>query len=138
MGKEVSILTFLGLNSLLDIKKKEISLWLTGFYGLAGILVSLQEGRSLWGILTAFGIGISFLCLAMLTKGSVGMGDGLILIALGTMMDWNELLAVVLMGLLCCAGCSLFSLIILHRGRKEELPFIPFVLLGYVGGLFLW
>lgn len=66
------------------------------------------------------------------------MGDGLILIALGTMMDWNELLAVVLMGLLCCAGCSLFSLIILHRGRKEELPFIPFVLLGYVGGLFLW
>lgn len=45
MGKEISILAFLGLNSLLDIKKKEISLWLTGFYGLAGILVSLQEEK---------------------------------------------------------------------------------------------
>ena len=76
--------------------------------------------------------------LGILTKGAVGIGDVLILLTLGTMMEPEKFLAVFFMGLLGCSAVSLIMLLVAQDAGKSELPFVPFVLLGYVGGLLLW
>ena len=138
MFTEVVILVFLATNSWLDIKKKEISLITVGIFGITGILLSLSQRGFSWDYLIPAAIGTAIVGLGILTKGAVGIGDGLILLTLGTIMEPEKFLAVFFMGLLGCSAVSLIMLLVAQNAGKSELPFIPFVLLGYVGGLLLW
>lgn len=80
-------------------------------------------------------IGTALIALSVVSKGAVGMGDGLVLAALGTVLTFGELLGVFMMGLLCCSVWGIILLILPRTGRKTEIPFVPFLLLGYIGGL---
>lgn len=138
MINEVFTLVFLGINSWFDMKKKEISLAAVGIFGLLGLLISLHDGGLSWDFLIPAGISGGVIGLSIVTGGAVGMGDGLVLMALATMLRSGKFMAVLFMGLLSCAVCSLVLLLVFRKGRDWEIPFIPFVLLGYVGGLILW
>lgn len=138
MFTEVFVLAFLGINSWLDIKKKEISLVIIGIFGITGVVLSLWQKGFTWDYLVPAAIGAGMVGLGILTKGAVGIGDGLLLMALGTMLDAGKFLAVFFMGLLGCSAVSLILLLTLQNTGKSELPFVPFLLLGYVGGLALW
>ena len=135
--KEIGTLFFLGLNACIDIRKKQISLVITGIYALAGIIWSLSHGRELWQILFSMGIGLFFLAISMITKGAFGVGDGLLLLALGTVLDGQELLMTACIGLFASAILAAVFLVVRKKGRKEEIPFVPFLLLGYLGGFYL-
>ena len=138
MFTEVFVLTFLGINSWLDIKKREISLVTIGIFGITGLILSLSQKGFSWDCLIPVAIGAGIVGLGILTKGAVGIGDGLLLMALGTMLDAGKFLAVFFMGVLGCSAVSLIFLLVLKNAGKSELPFVPFLLLGYVGGLVLW
>ena len=88
-----------------------------------------------WEWIGAVGFGTALIALSVVSKGAVGMGDGLVLAALGTVLTFGELLGVFMMGLLCCSVWGIILLILPRTGRKTEIPFVPFLLLGYIGGL---
>lgn len=134
---EISTLCFLIYSSWKDLKKREISLWLTGIYGALGILLCLIQKRPFTDLLVPFGIGVLILFFSILTKGEVGMGDGWILLALGFTLDMELYLKTVCIGMLLAAAWSGVLLIICRKNRKTEIPLVPFLLLGYAGGLFL-
>ena len=128
-------LVFLAFSSLMDIRKKEISLPFTLLYGLAGLICSIRTARNLTDYLIPFGTGIFILAFSILTRGQVGMGDGWILLSLGCMLPTERYIRMVCNGMLLAAGCSGVMLILFHKNRKTEIPLVPFLLAGYIGGL---
>lgn len=134
--ESVILLTMLGVHAAEDIKTRRITLSFLLVFGLAGLAVQLycrdMDFASI-GLGTAVGIGI--LLLSILTRGSIGMGDGLVFCVTGIYLGGNRNLELLFVSLLYA---GLFSLFLLVKGkgavkkRKKEIPFLPFVFLGYV------
>ena len=136
--KEICILAFLGWNAWTDIKKRRILLIPTAGAILSGIIFSVWRQESVWSMMAAVFTGIFFCFLSVATRGSLGMGDGLIILALGMWIGGMELLISVLSALLGSWVWSAVLLTVFHRGRKSEITFVPFLLAGYAGGVLLW
>ena len=136
--KEICVLSFLAWNTWTDIRRKQISLSVTAFFGAAGLVMAVYRGQISWEVLISFAIGGIFLALGILTGGAVGMGDGWILLALGTVLTLKEYLTVLLTGMFCCAGWAVFLLMFRRSGKETEIPFVPFLFLGYLGGVWIW
>ena len=80
---------------------------------------------------------MALLVLGRIFQGSIGYGDGLVLIDTGILLgapDNLELFftALFFAGIFALVGCVFF-----HKKRKDTFPFVPFLLIAYVGML-LW
>ena len=128
-------LIFLLFSSLLDIRKREISIPVTLMFVLAGVAYSIKTGRTMTDYLIPAAIGIFILACSILTRGQVGMGDGWLLMALGCMMRMESYIQMACIGMLLAAACSGVLLLVFRKSRKTEIPLVPFLLLGYVGGM---
>ena len=137
MVKELCVLGLLGTNAWLDIKKREISLAVTGIFAVIGILLAVREGSLEWQYLAAAGIGLLFLGISGLTGGKLGMGDGFMILAMGTLLSMEQLLTVLMLGMLSCACYAGLLLLVFRKNRNTRIPFVPFLLVGYIGGLLL-
>lgn len=84
--------------------------------------------KRLWGILP----GVAVLAFSYLSRGSIGKGDGYLLCAGGAALGLQNSTAVLLYGLMS-AGVTAGVLLALRKVRKNtELPFVPFLLLGFL------
>lgn len=122
----------------MDLKKREISLVSAGIFAVAGIFGAWYQGKIGWQYAAAVAVGLIFLAISFMTKGELGMGDSLLIIALGTMLSLEELVMVLMMAM---AGCTVYAGVLLlgfRKNRKTQIPFVPFLLLGYTGGLLMW
>ena len=128
-------LIFLLFSSFLDIRKREISIPVTLMFGLAGVAYSIKTGITMTDYLIPAAIGIFILACSILTRGQVGMGDGWLLMALGCMMRMESYIQMACIGMLLAAACSGVLLLVFRKSRKTEIPLVPFLLLGYVGGM---
>ena len=104
-------------------------------FGLAGVAYSIKTGRTMTDYLIPAAIGIFILACSILTRGQVGMGDGWLLMALGCMMRMESYIQMACIGMLLAAACSGVLLLVFRKSRKTEIPLVPFLLLGYVGGM---
>ena len=82
--------------------------------------------------LLSMGVGGVVAVMSVLSRGKMGMGDGLLILAMGSVLSVGELLALLLCGIY--AG---LQLCVFKKKRDEEIPFAPFLLAGYLGGMFL-
>ena len=130
-------LLFLLFSSLLDIRKREISIPVTLLFGLAGVVYSVRTGRTMTDYLIPLGIGILILGGSVLTRGQVGMGDGWMLLALGCMLRMECYIQMACIGVLLAAAYSGVLMLVFRKNRKTEIPLVPFLLLGYVGGMII-
>lgn len=136
--KDVYVLAFLGINTWMDLKKRQVSLAAAGVFAAAALAWDFYTGDISWSLLLPVGIGCFFWAVSFVTKGALGLGDVWILMALGLGLDLGEFLTVLFIGLLCCALCAIVLMAAFRRGRKTEIPFVPFLLMGYIGGVLLW
>ena len=130
-------LLFLLFSSFLDIRKREISIPVTLLFGLAGVVYSVRTGRTMTDYLIPLGIGILILEGSVLTRGQVGMGDGWMLLALGCMLRMECYIQMACIGMLLAAAYSGVLMLVFRKNRKTEIPLVPFLLLGYVGGMII-
>lgn len=130
-------LLFLLFSSFLDIRKREISIPVTLLFGLAGVVYSVRTGRTMTDYLIPLGIGILILVGSVLTRGQVGMGDGWMLLALGCMLRMECYIQMACIGMLFAAAYSGVLMLVFRKNRKTEIPLVPFLLLGYVGGMII-
>lgn len=135
--REWCTIIFLGLNAWCDWKKQQVSLLAIGIFSALGIGEAVLHNRVGWELWVPMSVGIVFLGVSLLTHGDIGMGDGLVMTALGTMLDMEIFLISLCLGLFCSAIWALVLLVVRKRSRKTAFPFIPFLLLGYIGGIFL-
>ena len=130
-------LLFLLFSSFLDIRKREISIPVTLLFGLAGVVYNVRTGRTMTDYLIPLGIGILILGGSVLTRGQVGMGDGWMLLALGCMLRMECYIQMACIGMLLAAAYSGVLMLVFRKNRKTESPLVPFLLLGYVGGMII-
>lgn len=135
--KELCTVVFLAMNSWLDIRRREISLFLTVVYAGCGIIYSILQGRKIQDVLIPAGIGILFLAAGLISRGAIGAGDCWILLALGALLDTETYIRMICIGFFLAAFWSGILLVIRRKSRKTEIPLVPFLLAGYIGGILI-
>jgi leader peptidase (prepilin peptidase)/N-methyltransferase len=82
-------------------------------------------------------IGVSVLIISLVTKGKIGSGDGVVLMITGMCLGFFDNLFLLLTAAFLSAIVGIFLLLIKKVNRNYEIPFIPFLFVSFVGGLFL-
>ena len=97
----------------LSVWKNEIGFWLDVFMG------------AIPGIICVF---ISFI-----SREQMGFGDSFIVLFIGILTGYKRVLISFMFALLLLNLFAMFILIIKKGNRKTKIPFIPFLLAGYIG-----
>lgn len=135
--QKVIVLGLLGLCSLEDVKRKRLTIIYILMFGIGGVFLHLLAPVcSIYSILWGMLLGIGMIMISFATRGSVGMGDGILLMVTGVYLGGHGNLELLMMGLLLSALWSLGLLVLKKKKRKEEIAFVPFLLLSYVIMLF--
>lgn len=133
MIQNVMLLGMLGICTIEDIRKREVCIYPVMLFGIAGIVMHLYyRNLSIYNLLAGIGVGVFLLLISKLTRGKVGEGDGVVLIASGIYLGFWENTRLLLHGLLFCGICSLILLVCKKKKGTDEIPFIPFLLAAYL------
>lgn len=103
-----------------------------------GFVASLLTGHPRWlesliGIVVGGGI---FFLIIVASRGGMGGGDMKLGAMLGAFLGWKVLLVAVLSAVLLGGGVAIVLLVLGRKGRKDPVPFGPFLALGGLIGLF--
>jgi len=127
------VLGLLGLCSLEDIKRKELTIVYILMFGIGGIILHLfAPVCSIYSVLWGMVIGIALILVSLVTRGSVGMGDGILLMVTGVYLGGYGNLELFMKGLFLAAVWSLGLLVLKKKRGKEEIAFVPFLLVSYL------
>ncbi len=127
------VVAFLGLNAISDILRREICLFSIGIFMIAAIVYQGLILQNIAAILPGLLPGAALLVLSRVTREALGLGDGLLVLVLGSFLGLNEALDVLLLALFFAAVWAGILLLIRKKHRDYEFPFVPFVLAGYLG-----
>lgn len=142
MEQQILIKTILGIMLIIcgmkDLKSRKISLYIVGIAFLCMIcLLPFYKNISYLDLVGGFLIGILLITISMLSRGQIGIGDGLIFCVTGLGLGfWNNV-CLLLYSLLLAAIFAGIILTLKYKNRKQVIPFIPFVCVGYIGVLFI-
>jgi leader peptidase (prepilin peptidase)/N-methyltransferase len=127
---------WLFLCSIQDIKSKKIHIYLIGLGFVACLSISFVfHDAVFWERAVGAIPGLFMLALNPITRGQIGIGDGLIVLILGVCLGFGLTASILLLGLFASAFFSAILLIVKKAGRKKTIPFIPFLFLGFLGVL---
>ncbi len=132
--KNVIILIYLGILAGMDVKKRQISLVLTGVLFLSGIGWQILVEQTSWPEwLLSLLPGAGFLLLGYVSREQVGYGDGLLLLTVGIWLGFGQTFGIVTLGLVFCSVLCGVLLMKKKMQRQDSVPLVPFLLLGFVG-----
>lgn len=92
---------------------------------------------TIWNRLAGLSLGIILLSLNPITKGQIGIGDGIIVCITGLCLGFAQNAVALAYGLFGSAMFSIVLIAISRVNRKKTIPFVPFLLIGYLGVLML-
>jgi leader peptidase (prepilin peptidase)/N-methyltransferase len=128
----VIVLTGLLVNSVSDMKKKEILIKFTIIFGIIGAFIKIVIGFDGKDFLLAMLPGIICMILSFLTQEQIGLGDAWILLATGCCICSRDLFLVCMLALAGVGMAALFLFVVLHKKGSYEVPFVPFVFAGVI------
>ena len=129
----INILTILYLTaeSLVDIRKREFSLRMTLIYVSLVLFVLSAAKTPPAGRILSMGCGGGAALISLVSGEALGMGDAIVITALGLAYPLLPLLSI-----LCASSvvCAFFCLALTVKKKKDVLeagiPFVPFLLAG--------
>lgn len=135
---QAAVVSMLALCSAEDIKKKQIRLHPVLLFGIFGVFLHmLFRMQPVENMLLGMLVGVTLLILSILTGGRIGAGDAVLLIVTGIYLGFEQNMQLFFSGSLLCGIWALGVLILKKKGRKDSIPFIPFLLAAYMGMLVL-
>ena len=130
------VLLLLSGNAICDLRRREISLLYSAAFAGIGICMSVMHGRGPAELLYSVIPGLVLMVFSVITRGDIGFGDGIVVFVMGLFLSWQETATVCGIGLMLSAtGAGIWFAI--RRRRKDTLPFLPFLLAGYVTAMLL-
>ncbi|MFR1112633.1 MAG: hypothetical protein ACLSEX_04055 [Blautia sp.] len=85
--REVFVLVVLGWNSYTDIRERKISLVSVAILGAAGVGLAVTEWVSPWRLVVGLLPGMVMMGISWLTGGALGMGDGILMLGIGSCLS---------------------------------------------------
>ena len=132
------VLILLAGCAICDWRKKEIPLYLLIVMSVNVLLLSFcVGGPSVGSRVGGALIGILLFLVGRFTREAIGYGDSWIILLLGVYLGSMRVLELLLGASLLAALFSLFFLWKKHWKKKASIPFVPFLLVMYVGGMYL-
>ena len=121
----------LGVNSIRDLRTKTIFIRFTVLSAVTGIGFCLFDpGYPVTACLTGMLPGLATCFLAFMTKETIGYGDGIVMIAMGTLIGAGNCLAAAMTAVVL-SGVTAFFLLLSRRAKKQDqIAFVPFLFLG--------
>lgn len=116
-----------------DIKYRKFYIWPVIVCASLMALYEMITGvNSLISVVAGVIPGIVLILMSKWSKGKIGEGDGWIVIALGALLGWYEVLTVVSLACGLSAGYSLWLIAVKKRGKESSFAFVPFLLMAVV------
>lgn len=130
--KTCTLMTGLGISSVMDMKIRKVSLNIMGIMFLVGCVFRIWQGN-FWELAFLISLlpGVVCLLFSWLTRGEIGAGDGCMLLVLGAYMDFWEVFSVFSVAISAVGVFAMILMLRFHKERKHEIPFIPFLFFGY-------
>lgn len=126
------LLGTLVVHSIEDIREKKITVNITLFSGIIGVLLHLLfQNQSIYEMLAGTLPGCAILLLACLTKGKIGTGDGIVFMLTGLYLGFGKNMMLMSISFLLAGVYGLFLLIQREEGEDQNMPLMPFLFLGY-------
>ena len=102
--------------------------------GIFGNADNAQMGE--WGMIGASLLpGVFFLLLSRLFQNAIGIGDGLVLLGIGSFLGLGGVMFTLSIALLAASFYAGALLVFFKKRRKDKIPFLPFLTLGYIASL---
>lgn len=116
-----------------DIKMKKFYSWIALLGGiLIGICLPFSSSITITDRLLGSLVGLGVIVISLITRGKIGMGDGVVLCITGINLGfWNNL-ELFLIALSLSAIISIILLATKRANRKKEIPFVPFIFIAFV------
>ena len=126
------------IEAVTDFKKKEVNIVLPILL-TAAALAMLILGKDISVLNTLIGIaeGVLLILISVMTKGQIGMGDGILLAACGFMLGGKDNFLMFFFACLCSAVVSGLIMIFKKADKKTKIPFVPFMIPGFLSMVFL-
>jgi leader peptidase (prepilin peptidase) / N-methyltransferase len=117
-----------------DIKSRKISLSIVIFSFISMVIfISFNKEVSYISGLGGVLVGVFLLILSRITKGEIGIGDGLIFCVTGLGLGMWDNLCLLVYSLFFASIFAGVVLVTKWMDKKQVIPFVPFVLAGYLG-----
>ncbi len=135
--KSIIIIVFLIISTIFDLRNKNIPTMLILSSGAAILLLSLPDPNMNWmGSLCGALLGVLMLVLSKVLNGAIGAGDGFVILLVGFVMRLYGGCVVLFYSLFLAAIFSIVMLCLKKLTKKDSIPFVPFVLICYLGVYF--
>lgn len=116
-----------------DIRHKEVnlsSILVCVILSAISVGMDVYRGESVVPAVIALLPGMAFLLLSFVTRGAVGIGDGLMLMGIGPAFGMDHTVLGLFIGLGLSCVVSIILLVSRKGNSKSQLPFVPFMALG--------
>lgn len=119
--------------AIVDIKRKKVHWAGALLLALMGIVILiLRHDFSLISICMSESVGIFLYVISVLTEEKLGRGDAIYVIALGTILDFREMMMVCMISFFLSALIGIGLLMMKKAGRKTTMPYLPFLTGAYM------
>lgn len=129
---QILCMGYLCVLAVIDIKFRRLPvsilalgiLYACGFQIITGNVSAVQS-------LAGAGVGICFLGISKVTEEAFGYGDSLLILMLGICLGLWNLMFLLINAFLLSAVISVIALLARKFHRKTQIPFVPFLAMGY-------
>lgn len=127
----IQLIILLGIISIIDFSTKKIPVVVLVVMGIVGIVSSFYAKQSIISVAVALIPGIVLMAAAFLTGEQIGYGDAAVVTLMGLFVTADIVCSTMVMGLTIAGTISVILIALGRAGRKKQIAFTPFLLLGY-------
>lgn len=127
------VLIVLVIEAVTDFKKKEVNIVFPVLLAAAAtVMLFFTKDISLINSIIGIAEGVLLILISFLTKGEIGMGDGILLAACGLMLGGKDNLIMFFFACFSSAIVSALIMLIKKADKKTKIPFVPFMIPGFL------
>lgn len=138
MIQRLIVLSMLTACSREDILYRRICIRWLAYFAAAGIFCQFVAKKQLFPeLLLGLVPGFAILIFSVLSRGSIGQGDGMILMVVGICLGAAATMRIIVYAVFVSAVCALFLYFGKKKDRDYEMPFVPFLLAAFLSDMVL-
>ena len=132
----LGLIGMMGLCSYDDVRDRNIRLMEVAVFGIIGVVLHIiYHSHSIESVLGGMAIGGAMYIVSILTKEKIGKGDAAVVGVIGIFLGFTDTLVLLWLSSVLAAIFGCVYIKVKKLSKDTELPFVPFMLTGYLAML---
>lgn len=129
----IVVILILILESAMDIRNRTVSWMHMVIFLIGGIVANcILMYQSIWSVIAGVVIGAIIFLFGVLSKGSIGCGDGVVFTCVGIYLGGFSSIRLLFYSLIVAAIAGGLYVLIKKKSIKTQIPFVPCILVAYI------